>query len=541
MGRVKAKISDDETAMTDLKPANENPWYVLMTLYGEQTDFFDRGLHEANRRAWNAWVGKHLSDVEKNAAAKTCRIEVAELCAADEDDRWLKKLWHKAIRERLPSEVAKLISFRPRSGISLSKTEFPKIVCLNGFAFPGRLGLQSSEFRSALIVEDAWFKNDVSGQFSYFRGEVLFNRCRMKENFELTHGTFERGLRVSDCTIDGLTRMDSCSFAEKVDCRNSVFNMDASFGDSEFQGTAIFWNCKFNLFGQFIRAKFNGMAHFDGAEFHLYAQFISAQFSKTAWFNKVSFLGDADFGSSRFEDSVFFSNATFSHGKASESPEEIEKVKEVRVDFSNAFFQYPTSFRGAVFERSYPILIGTVMNDLTLFSADENCWPYESSQDPSEAKEICGKIRHVVSKQGLPEDEHFFFRREMHFAGKIGSYWQRVPYRLFGLVSDYGRSIEKPLKLLLTTVVAPSGVFTAYLQTLEGSYNCLEAFHWVPAGLGMSFSNTFKFLGLQRLHFAEAFEEAGTAIHAVAGGQTVLGFVFLFFLGLGLRQRFRLR
>ena len=45
-------------APRDLKPANENPWYILMTLYGEQDEDDIDDLHEKNHRAWNAWSGR---------------------------------------------------------------------------------------------------------------------------------------------------------------------------------------------------------------------------------------------------------------------------------------------------------------------------------------------------------------------------------------------------------------------------------------------------------------------------------------------------
>ena len=45
----------------DLRPANENPWYVLATVYGEQ----ERGgvnvtLHSQNRGIWNRWMCKGM-------------------------------------------------------------------------------------------------------------------------------------------------------------------------------------------------------------------------------------------------------------------------------------------------------------------------------------------------------------------------------------------------------------------------------------------------------------------------------------------------
>ena len=40
-------------------------------------------------------------------------------------------------------------------------------------------------------------------------------------------------------------------------------------------------------------------------------------------------------------------------------------------------------------------------------------------------------IRHAIAKQGLPEEEHYFFRREMRFRAKIGTVFERLPYILY--------------------------------------------------------------------------------------------------------------
>jgi hypothetical protein len=55
--------------MAELRPANENPWYVLMTLYGDPNgpnDSFDWSLHRKNVAVWNAWTGQALSSEQKS-------------------------------------------------------------------------------------------------------------------------------------------------------------------------------------------------------------------------------------------------------------------------------------------------------------------------------------------------------------------------------------------------------------------------------------------------------------------------------------------
>ncbi len=48
-----------------LTPANQNPWYVLATLHGEQPEgatheSFHKKIHAKNRLTWNKWAAGAL-------------------------------------------------------------------------------------------------------------------------------------------------------------------------------------------------------------------------------------------------------------------------------------------------------------------------------------------------------------------------------------------------------------------------------------------------------------------------------------------------
>jgi hypothetical protein len=63
-----------------LKDANENPWYVLATIYDvQEAEEVDWELHEKNRRAWNAWACQNLSGEETAGLAKDTGLAVEEL------------------------------------------------------------------------------------------------------------------------------------------------------------------------------------------------------------------------------------------------------------------------------------------------------------------------------------------------------------------------------------------------------------------------------------------------------------------------------
>ncbi|TLP67264.1 hypothetical protein FEE96_07920 [Parasedimentitalea maritima] len=263
------------------------------------------------------------------------------------------------------------------------------------------------------------------------------------------------------------------------------------------------------------------------------ADFHSATFTGPADFRSATFTGDAYFSSATFTSFVYFSETEFGV---------FDPGHRCLPKFRDCQFEKPTSFRAAVFRDGYPDLSGAVLHEKTTFSIDttrESYWPDQTEQDPEAAKDSCAIIRHVVAKQGLPEEEHFFFRREMQFAGQIGSWWQRLPYRAFGLISDYGHSIARPAIALFALWLMPALIYLA-------AFAWEEARHGVEHGMfepfGLSFASVFRIFGFQGVHFgAEYIQGLHNALEGLAAGQTILGFVFLFFLGLGLRQRFRFR
>jgi len=170
------------------------------------------------------------------------------------------------------------------------------------------------------------------------------------------------------------------------------------------------------------------------------------------------------------------------------------------------------------------------VHEKTVFPSEEKNWPTACDQDPKEGRDSCAALRHHLAKQGLPEAEMFFFQREMGFAQQIGKWPERLPYLIYGWLSDYGHSIIRPTNCLL--VLFALGAFAVHFAT---------SFGWMKS-FGYSFANMFKFFGLQRTYFdLDVIQMWPAWLQWVSGGQTVLSFILLFFLGLGLRTRFRLR
>ena len=422
-------MAENERGLT---PANENPWYVLMTLYGEQDgDEVEDPLHEKNRAAWNAWSCQAMDDEARAEAAVSSRVMVAELSA-----------W-----PALKAEVTELhrAAMRRRNGA--------------GFAYPG--------------LPDAADSVD----------------------------------------------MTNVAFALRLVMQGAVFSELAWFDLAVFSGAAVF-----------SFATFSGQAWFGSATFSGEAGFISATFSGEAWFHSARFSGNARFNSATFSARAHFPEARF--GLPGQQQEII---------FIDSQFAQPTNFRDAIFQARYPDFAGAVLHDKTTFTDLPDLWPKGVQSDPAQAKASkasCATIRHSLGKQGLPEAEHFFFRREMGFAAQIGGWWQRLPYRAFGWVSDYGHSIARPAKCLFWVWFLPALAFAAFRVTGVPVSDIFEVL-WSGA---LSFANLFPVFGFHRVWFdADKLACLPPGLKALSGAQTVVSLPLLFFLGLGLRTRFRMR
>uniref|UniRef100_UPI000A4CD54B pentapeptide repeat-containing protein n=1 Tax=Leisingera sp. F5 TaxID=1813816 RepID=UPI000A4CD54B len=445
-----------------LKPANENPWYVLMTLYGDD--------HDRNRAVWNAWAGRALTKGERQKL-----VDDGVIVAADFLD-W--ENIHDEIVSKFDAE------FRRRNEPHCSVPNFPDPrhpIRLSKITVEHSLELQRWCFPSSVYISLVCFNGDVDFDDALFLGDLSIRRT-----------VFECGVNFLGASFFGRT-----SFS-------ATFGDDVSFSISKFYKSIVFHDSEFKGYVSFSRVVFSEDANF-----------IDTIFKRRSSFEMARFQGRA-----RFLDVVFG------------EPGEVEASFP---SFRDCQFENPTSFRQASFLNAYPDFSGAILDDRTTFTAREEptesevkanrnlkgavYWPYQTKQDSEVARETCATIRHILAKQGLPEDEHFFFRREMHFAGKIGSLWQRLPYLLFGLFSEYGYSILRPTLWLLGIWALGFAAFWGYFSGC-----CVPAPHEVierPMGsaMALSLSNLFPLFGFGRTFLLEELKALPAVLQFFSGFQ----------------------
>ncbi|MGI9389516.1 MAG: hypothetical protein ACR2O1_05605, partial [Boseongicola sp.] len=98
------KVGEDGVAIRndgkELQPAARNPWYVLMTVHGEQdAGGIDLALNAKNRRIWNGWACSKMSVDERATLAEKLDLPAKDLEPWSDEER---KQVEQAFEKRRP-------------------------------------------------------------------------------------------------------------------------------------------------------------------------------------------------------------------------------------------------------------------------------------------------------------------------------------------------------------------------------------------------------------------------------------------------------
>ena len=209
-------MAENERGLT---PANENPWYVLMTLYGEQDgDEVEDPLHEKNRAAWNAWSCQAMDDEARAEAAVSSRVMVAELSA-----------W-----PALKAEVTELhrAAMRRRNGAGFAYPGLPDV------ADPVTMGRVA--FVQRLVMRGAVFSGEARFDLATFSGEARFDSATFSRDARFGSATFSGEAWFGSATFSGVAQFGSATFSGEARFGSATFSGDAGFDSATFSGQAGF-------------------------------------------------------------------------------------------------------------------------------------------------------------------------------------------------------------------------------------------------------------------------------------------------------------
>jgi hypothetical protein len=240
--------------------------------------------------------------------------------------------------------------------------------------------------------------------------------------------------------------------------------------------------------------------------------FYGATFSDRATFFRAAFSGDADFTKAAFSGDANFTNAEMK-GRTS--------FKDVK------FSEPPQCFNAKLHEgTTWPVH-----------------WPKPPKKDKDAARRFVAayeRLKQEMDRLRKHGEELDFFPLELQ-CRQVVLRWKGLPIALYGLLCGHGRYYMRPLGILVVVVILGAVPIRAHF----GGGWSLATFTEHPIGggaLGLSFANTFGFLGVRKdLIEPMLLQSLPGWLKVIATIQTILGIVLLFLFGLGVRNRFRMR
>ena len=356
-------------------------------------------LFQKGKDAWNTWADEML----------------AERKALDESGGWTTNRHLQNARTSAWYEQTKA-DFRD--------TEFPTWADFTQFRFPGHALFRSSSFpkggnfASSEFLKDANFLDSEFGDLSIFgsvtfRGTTCFRRV----------------------TFKGEARFRDAKFSDLCD--------DVNFEEAQFIGPAHFGRVQFQAYSSYERATFSDLARFDEALFSAGANFHNVTFSRYANFYKVQFLRDAAFDHSVFGDAVYFGRSPFV-GRAG-----FGGVSGKALMLYRPKFECLPDFTGAHFEEA------PVFDNIDL--RPERFRHASNDRASVDAPERWRALRRLAVQGHDHERELLFFKGEMMARRGTRDTWTNPLLWagwMYQILSDFGRSLTRPLLALAITVAA---------------------------------------------------------------------------------------
>jgi hypothetical protein len=433
----------------------------------------------------------------------------------------------------------------PQAGVSFTNVSF------------GELG---ANFRDAHFIGPVSFDNIESHTSNMNFNNVIFEDdvTFMGAKFSKCVITFTKArFNGQDVSFQSLKALDSyISFNE------AMFNCtDLTFCETQISGEYMVFS-KAQFCGDivdFSKSEFKSLAIFDGAIFNTKEVFFyEVVFEKEGIFNNVLFNCDLSFKSSNFQGGSDFLRAEFTNQLYDFS----RCLFKNHLDFSQikgASKANSLSFRNAIFESSFDmsnIKLGCVVDFTgTKFSnqisiAGLECAVQIDRFFLSKYKDDSERLRRLKDISTTNNDYSAALRfhademrsKRWHPSASSPSLPSTIAVSLLDTVydwtSDYGQSISRPILWLLLLV----SVFTAKYSVLADK---ASEFSDVSNLAIFSLGNSLPFIPISKLAREGKIKElfGSTPPHelydlmVLQGG---LSFIFIFLIGLGLRNRFRI-
>ncbi|KZN49883.1 pentapeptide repeat-containing protein [Pseudoalteromonas luteoviolacea] len=494
---------------------------------------------------------------------------------------------YKALKEHFPDNenITSLIDY------SFFGREY---FSFEGYRFNGCTSFRKATFSGEARFDEAVFSGSADFKNTIFRGEASFTTANFHDkadfaeaNFSYTYfnsATFSVEAQFYNATFDGMACFHGAifsgeagffkaKFSHETDFNKATFSREADFCRVTFSKNANFRNTAFSIDADFGEAIFAHEVYFNSAAFSGAAHFYSAQFRSLANFYDATFV-DVNFHKTTLSGEACFVNAVFSG-----VPVFSEAVFSRNVDISGASFGDVVEFNGAVFESSLTFIPdeaenitsldfkGSVFEKQLIMSGNFGCVPdlrqtkanlhvdmsqlgvhlrrtknelgalREKAIDPDDAERLC-RLKEIA-ESNKSQKRALAFHADEQRASRWGilNPWQSILDSLYSLTSNYGQSVLRPFVFLMMSIFVFSHITLSYADSKQDAQ--------FKTALVISVATVTPFMAISKdarnNSIKKIFSDEIPESYYIYGYlHSFFSFIFIFLIGLGLRNRFRI-
>lgn len=369
-----------------------------------------------------------------------------------------------------------------------------------------------------ISFEGEVFDEDMSFEGAQFARSVSFERCRFAQTVSFSDARFggsddkmPRQFSFEGTVFEGLTSFRGTQFhGDLVTFEGVVFNDRTWFTGADFHCDANFRRAKFDGHGVFLRTEFRGN--------RLACDRIEIGPQGKVEFADCKHLQEIQASEALIDGKLILTGFT---GTATETP----KSRGITLNLSNA-----------TFTSRPPKLIGFDLSESSNFEGIQ--WPpgARSREDAADDIHSYERLRGQMERLGAKEVRKLLVNRELACRTALATGWDRIAREIYGAVSGYGQSIERPTKVLLAHWLVVVGTWLAYVATGKTTLSGFDA-------IGYNISRLFPMTTMRGFHteeYLDGIRNAPQVLHFLSGTIAVISPILIFLIALGLRNRFRM-
>lgn len=216
-----------DTPEIELRDANENPWYVLATVFGEQeVGEADKVLALKNRSVWNAWALSHMDDAEKQVFFDELPTNFDQTLVRDvvKVDNWKEEI-ERAFRDRLGGDDDAPNIPDPTAEIPLDHSIYERPLDVSGFIFSGEVYFLNAKFESGFTA-----------QWCAFRSDCFLSQIEIPYNLLTDHSLFQ-----SSCDLVGAQCSTLLARQTIFQSLPPVVSQATAFDDVQLTADEAYW------------------------------------------------------------------------------------------------------------------------------------------------------------------------------------------------------------------------------------------------------------------------------------------------------------